>query len=185
MTWAWHPYPYAAATEGTWVEVMHEADPFGDEHHGVWFIYTPGSGIYFNLGKTISFQEHEDAYDFFRVKGGNEELCQAAAAAGYDSIQFLAHVDHVNYPCDTRNTGRTGFDYMGVEIVGTKLVGTFACTSSVGAPSTVKAGWQASRECACDNSRNFLNCNGVPTLSINLIARSARHGDTNASTVLV
>ena len=40
-----------------------------------------------------------------------------AAAAGYDSVQFLAHVDHVNYQFDTKNTGRPGFDYMGLEVV--------------------------------------------------------------------
>ena len=29
--WIWHPPPYAAFADGTWVEVMHERDPFGDE----------------------------------------------------------------------------------------------------------------------------------------------------------
>ena len=71
-------------------------------------MYTPGSGIYFNLGKTISFAEHSDAFSYFKITGGgdmNSQMAAAAAAAGYDSIQFLAHVDHVNYPCDTKNTG--------------------------------------------------------------------------------
>lgn len=142
----------------------------------MWLIYAPGSGIYFNLGVTISFAEHQDAYTHFNIAGGqdmNEALSKAAAAVGYDSIQFLAHVDvraaahahvsaqapaqrlqrfpdpcavcggmvdglaiadwlsapapamlacphhrpqHVNYQCDTVNTGRQGFDYMGVEV---------------------------------------------------------------------
>ena len=37
----------------------------------------------------------------------------------------MAHVDHVNYPCDTYNTHTPNLQYMGVEIVGTRLVGTY------------------------------------------------------------
>mmetsp|Transcript_120542 Transcript_120542/g.218963 ORF Transcript_120542/g.218963 Transcript_120542/m.218963 type:complete len:344 (-) Transcript_120542:43-1074(-) len=186
VSWAWHSYPYQSEAENTWIEVMHQSDPFGDEKHGAWFIFTPGSGIYFNLGKTISFAEHNDAYEHFHVKGPhyNQEMSQAAAAAGYDSIQFTAHVDHVNYPCDTHNTGRPGFEYMGVEIVGTKLVGTYACTASGGAPPTIKAGWHASRECICDNKNKFLNCNGVPTISADAEASSS-FSDANSSTQAV
>jgi hypothetical protein len=112
VSWIWHTYPYPAQPASTWVEVLHEADPFGDEHHGMWLVFTPGSGIWFNLGVTIAFPEHQDAYNRFGIgDGDNEKLSLAAAAAGFDSIQFLAHVDHVNYQCDTHNTGRPGFDY--------------------------------------------------------------------------
>ena len=61
-----------------------------------------GSGIWFNLGKTISFQSHGQAYVFFNVTHSNpwpknstsittnnEWMCFLAAKAGYDSIQFL------------------------------------------------------------------------------------------------
>ena len=50
VSWIWHAYPYAALAANSWVEVTHEADPFGDEHHGMWLVYAPGSGIYFNTG---------------------------------------------------------------------------------------------------------------------------------------
>ena len=88
-------YPYKQHADNEWVEVLHEADPFGDEHYGMWMVYAPGSGIYFNLGKTIAFDEHVDAYVHFGVSKGdlNEQLSKAAAASGYDSIQFLAHLD--------------------------------------------------------------------------------------------
>merc|ERR1711939_666476 len=127
--------------ENTWQEVIHEADPFGDEHYGAWLIYAPGSGIYFYMGRTISFAEHADAYNHFGVNSGdfNEELAKAAAATGFDSVQFLAHVDHVSYECDTHNTGHAGLDYMAIEIVAAKLVGTYACTTEAGAPSSIKA----------------------------------------------
>merc|ERR1719421_1665814 len=112
-SWVWHPYPWAALTANSWQEVLHQSDPFGDEHFGAWLIYAPGSGIYFNLGVTKAFPEHIDAYKYFGVTAGNlnEEMSKAAVAKGFDSVQFLAHVDHVNYQCDTKNTGRVGLAY--------------------------------------------------------------------------
>merc|ERR1711920_954840 len=91
----------------------------------------------------------------------NEELAKAAAAANYDSVQFLAHVDHVNYQCDTKNTGNPGLDYMGLEILGTKLVGTYPCGGATGAPASIRAGWQASKPCDCDAKQQYLNCKGI------------------------
>jgi hypothetical protein len=168
ISWIWHPYPYQALAANTWAEVIHTADPFGDEHYGAWFMYAPGSGIYFYLGSTISFSHHRDSYSYFGVSQGdlNEQVSQAAATQGYDSIQFLAHVDHTNYPCDTGNTGTAGLSYMGMEILGTKLVGTYSCTFSGGAPDVIKSGWQASKACTCDNSKKFLNCQGVPEVKL-------------------
>jgi len=167
LSWIWHPYPYQETASKSFVEVTHEADPFGDEHFGAWFVYSPGSGIYFDVGKTIAFPEHKDAYKHFGVTGAahpNEALSRAAAGKGYDSVQFLAHVDHVNYQCDTHNTGKAGLQYMGKEILATKLVGTHSCTSPSGAPSVIRAGWKASRACSCHPSKQFLNCDGVPSL---------------------
>jgi len=160
----WHPYPYTAIGGNTWVEVMRKTDPFGDENVGAWFLYSPGSGIYFDTGSTTSFSEHSEAYAHFGVSGPdwNQDMCSKAAAAGYDSVQFTAHVDHVNYPCDTVNTGNPYLEYMGLEIVGVRLVGKYACGQSSGAPSSIRSGWQAVNQCTCDNSRPFLNCNEVP-----------------------
>jgi hypothetical protein len=169
VSWVWHPYPYAALAANTWVEVLHKKDPFGDETHGAWMLYTPGSGIYFNMGTTISFAEHQDAYTHFNIAGGqdmNSAMSLAAANAGFDSVQLLAHVDHVNYPCDSHNTGRAGFSYMGLEIVAVKMVGTYACGGSAGAPSSIKRGWAAADACSCDNTKQFLNCKGTPELQM-------------------
>ena len=69
---------------------MHKADPFGDEHHGMWFLYTKGSGVWYRIGNHISFPEHSDAYDHFGVSS-NEEMSKAAAKADFDSVIFLAH----------------------------------------------------------------------------------------------
>ena len=187
VSWIWHPYPYAALAANAWVEVVHEADPFGDELHGAWMLYTPGSGIYFNLGTTIAFQEHHDAYTHFNIAGGqdmNSAMSLAAAKAGYDSVQFLAHVDHVNYPCDTGNTGKAGFNYLGLEIVAVKMIGTYACGSSAGAPSPLRRGWAAASACSCDNSKQFLNCNGTPELQASLRRVTMPHAEVTRKSIL-
>ena len=96
-SWIWHEYPWTSFRDNMYAEVMRQADPFGDEGHGAWFVANWGSGMWFYMGKTIVFQEHVEAYSFFKVDptstNPNEAMSLAAAAAGYDSIQFMAHVD--------------------------------------------------------------------------------------------
>ena len=82
--WIWHPPPYTAFPANTWVEVMHEQDPFGDEHNGAWYLHAKGSGVWYNIGTSITFGDHGDAYSHFNAFD-NEAMCRAAAAAGYDS----------------------------------------------------------------------------------------------------
>merc|ERR1719263_2288289 len=53
VSWSWHPIPYQAFASNTWCEVIHRKDPWGDEHVGAWFFYAKGSGMWFNIGKTI------------------------------------------------------------------------------------------------------------------------------------
>ena len=160
--WIWHPpplggggYPMFAANQ--WVEVMHEADPFGDEHYGAWFLYAKGSGVWYNIGKTLSFPEHLDAYIYFNVRD-NEAMCRAAAAAGYDTLQFTQHRDTTNYPC-TRNPNPGKYPYMNIEIVAVKLQGTYPCGSlSKPDPNVLRSGY-ADKPCDCDNSLSpFSNC---------------------------
>ena len=117
-----------------------------------------------DTGSTTSFSTHSEAYDHFGVSGPNwnQDMCSKAAAASYDSVQFTAHVDHVNYPCDTSNTGDPHLNYMGLEIVGVRLVGMYTCCQSSGTPSSILSGWEAANPCNCDNSRTFLNSNEVP-----------------------
>lgn len=157
-SFSWHAPPYSARRANAWVEVSHQKDPFGDEHYGMWLLWAPGSSIWFNTGKTIAFNDHGDVCNTINCPhgNGNEAFCQAAAAEGYDSIQFTKHHDHVNYPCDQQ----AGVLYMGLEIVAVKLTGTYACGSADPGKSlyhTMRGGWHNSI-CDCDNSRPVLNC---------------------------
>ena len=47
------------------VEVMHACCDFGrqDYSSGYWYFVAKGSGVYFDVGKTIIFDDHADAYD--------------------------------------------------------------------------------------------------------------------------
>ena len=128
-----------------------------------WFYYAKGSGVWFNMGKTWSGPDHGDAYKFFhvdkdRANGGpiNEHMCEAAAKKGYDSIQFLKH--HVS---ECKHCG----DTMNYELVSTKLVGLYACTSSDGKSNLIRKGWKGANACVCDEQKGFINCAGVPFLS--------------------
>ena len=160
--WIWHPPPYQPSDYAPpgggdpwtgWVEVMHKKDPFGDEHHGAWFLYAKGSNVWYNTGKFIEFEEHADAYKHFGAQG-NEAVCQAAAANGYDTIIFLAHHDSVNYPC----AQAANYPYMNVEIVAVKLQGTYSCGVSPKTPGVLRSGWGGSAPCPCDDNFKQSNC---------------------------
>ena len=163
VSWSWHPPPRKAFHDNTWVEVIH-TKVTSDEKTGAWFYYAKGSGMWFNLGKTISFPDHSEAFKHFNVhkmpaNGGpiNEHMCAAAAKAGYDSIQFVSH------PYSNKCSKHKGLASMNYELVSTKLIGAYTCTSKSGTSSKIAVGWKGSNgPCDCDNSKKMLNCKGVP-----------------------
>ena len=111
------------------------------------------AGVWYNIGKSLTFADHGAAYHHFNAFN-NEAMCRAAAAAGFDTIQFTAHPDHTNYPCDTAGH----YPYMNVEIVAVKLQGTYACGSNaIPDFNVLRSGW-ADQPCACDNTIRFSNC---------------------------
>lgn len=153
MSYSMRRPPYAAIATNTWVEVSHMADPFGDEHFGMWLLLASGNGVWFNTGITTTFSEHDGAFAQFGATS-NEQMCQNAASQGYDSVQFTAHVDGVNYPC----AAGAGLPYMNLEIVAVKLTGTYACGDPNGAPASIRGGWEGSLPCNCNNGVGRLNC---------------------------
>ena len=157
LTWLWHPLGndvYRGFGSNSIVEVSHRKDPFGDEHHGMWFVYAKGSGVFLQLGTTKIFQEHDDAYSFFKTASDNEQMCQAAAAQGYDTIQFIAHRDSTNYPC----AKQIGVNWMNIEIVAVKMVGTYPCGQAQGTAAALRAGWDGDKPCKCDPNNPNTNC---------------------------
>ncbi|KAL1528808.1 hypothetical protein AB1Y20_010132 [Prymnesium parvum] len=169
VSWSWHPAPivdglaaaYPAFEPQSWVEVIHMGG-IDDEHVGAWFLQAKGSGMSFNTGKTIVFDDHDDAQRHFGTMGvqdlglRNEAMCANASLAGYDSIQFVRHTCDMMYG-QCRNASSLELNFFNVEIVSTKLVGLHSCTSN-GSTPLIRSGWKGARPCTCDNSRSFLNC---------------------------
>ena len=92
-------------------------------------------------------------------------MALAALAAGYDSVQFLAHTDCEYKQCRTKGGKLT---YPNFEIVSTRLVGENACASVTGTDDTIRAGYEGDKPCVCDNKQNNLNCQGVPIKAVTL-----------------
>jgi hypothetical protein len=173
------PPPYQASqfTNNAWVEVMHGSGGGvgSDENIGAWFYWLKGSGIWYNLGKQISFPDHLNSWLHFGVMPwhagtltDDEAMSKAASAAGYDSVIYLAHFDEGTCPpCCMLS----GFRFYLVEIVAVKLVGKYACASRTG--RGVRAGWQGSRPCGCREfgHKSFINCRGLPTLHLTQLGR--------------
>ena len=165
--WTWHPRPdgFAAVVADTWVEVLHKGG-IDDEHVGAWFLSARGSGIWFNVGRTVAFDDHADAWAYFGVEGlerdaRNEAMCANASAVGYDSIQFIRHTCMMMYkPC--LNTSKANLTYFNLEVVSTRLTGIYPCASADGASPLLQTGWpQAGRgaPCTCDNNASeHLHC---------------------------
>lgn len=176
VTWSWHPPPmhggradrYPPFAAGSWVEVMHVGG-IDDEHVGAWFLHAKGSGISLQIGKTIVFDDHAQAHVYFGAANEsdattgpmsgarNEAMCESAAAAGYDTIQFVRHTCSMMYG-QCRNASEPALDFFNIEIVATRLVGYHACASSTGSSPLIRSGWRGVRPCNCNNSIDFLNC---------------------------
>jgi len=156
LTWNWHPLssaPFSGFPSNSIVEISHQKDPFGDEHHGMWFLFAKGSGVFLDIGKTKIFPDHGEACSFFKAHG-NEDMSVKAAAQGYDTVQFIKHVDGTNYPC----ASKIGVSWMNMEIVAVKLIGTYACGQPHGTAPALRAGWRGHKACNCDPSNPNTNC---------------------------
>ena len=120
--------PALPAANHSWAEVTHCSSHIEDQ--SLWFYMTRGSAIFVNVGRTIAFRDHQDAALFFGVYGDITSVPAAAAAAGYDSVQYTEHCEGCR--CDH-------------ELLFTRARGTGACPQGV----TFRTGVNASRECTC------------------------------------
>ena len=120
--------PALHAANHSWAEVTHCSSHIEDQ--SLWFYMTRGSAIFVNVGRTIAFRDHQDAALFFGVYGDITNVPAAAAAAGYDSIQYTEHCEGCR--CDH-------------ELLFTRARGTGACPQGV----AFRTGVNASQACTC------------------------------------
>jgi hypothetical protein len=149
--WRWVPPPYQALPSYTKQEVIHsvDADIHGEEET-YWMYFAPGSGIYTDIGNTISFSRHEEAINWFLGKVCDtatdpscvryfNSLASAARQRGFDTIQFLKH--------DDMRCGNSA-----IEIVDVRYSGNRTCKP------ILFTGWNGSRPCKCNTHLNYLQC---------------------------
>ena len=178
VSWIWHPSPngFDALASDTWVEVLHKGG-IPDEHAGAWFLTARGSGIWFNTGRTMAFDDHEDGWRHFGVDhlprdDRNEAMSANASGAGLDSLQFVRHTCKMMYS-DCLNTSLPNLTFFNLEVVSTRLQGIHACASANGSSPLLRTGWPGAKAgggeaaagapCTCDNNASeHLHCAEVP-----------------------
>ena len=126
--------------DSTWVEVQRGPDAVGSY---VWFYYMKGSGNWLNVGKTLSFIDHPDAFKRFRIVTPSDDgdqkqtnLAEAALADGYDSIQFTM-----------RSEGIFKYEIFYLRF---QQVGNNPCV-----PGILTRSFES---CSCNPSLKYLNC---------------------------
>ena len=106
------------------------------------------TGVWFNLGSTAAFTTHASAVQTLLNKSRCldvqceeqfPELVAAAQRRGLASLQFLQHAD--------QRCGNLGVEILDVNGNGARICG-----------SHYRAGWNASRPCACDDSGKLGQC---------------------------
>lgn len=170
-SYIFHASPYTALPGNVWVEVTHTAVKSAAlEADGSWHFYTPGSGIWFNLGSTKAYPDHKQAFEelcgfpFFNDAQFNW-LAFCAQRYNFDSLQFIEHSD-IEWPCSEKTHPFNPFspfrkpmaiEILGLKANGQKLSGQGACSNKSG-KGVYRAGWNASNDCVCDPTSNRLNC---------------------------
>lgn len=151
--------PFTCLEDGTYAEIIHAK---GDDFNaGTWMYRSIGSGIWFDVGKTICFRSHAEAiYQFLNITCTDAQTCNkhfpdlmsTILADGYKSIQFTENADQ---QCGLRaleivHTAGNGFYTCGFDPNGSEF-GTSVF-------NTFKTGWNHTIGCSCNPNENILNC---------------------------
>ena len=137
------------------------------EQYSTWMYAQKGSGIFFNIGRTIAFETHREAVLYFLEKKCQghceheyQQLVTVAARKGYDTMQFTRVGDQL--------CGLTS-----IEIVATRGNGTRVCELNY------TTGWGGDKQCFCDADLKCANCqhNNPDSGRINTISLKRKHPD--------
>jgi hypothetical protein len=188
--WIYHE-DAAVVQNHTWIEVQHLL--FKTETQAMWFTRSRGSGIWYNVGKSITFVSddgHKAAYEYFGNRGckypppptppsgvplncsdpKQVQICLELAAAMENSMAACAaregyeSVQFSSTPGPVIETfGHVGW----LELLSTSLQGNYSCGTPAGGTSAgFRFGWGASAACDCIEGGvqySPTNCNGNKT----------------------
>ena len=165
-----HHSQWTAAPNNSWVEVAHGVIP--TEVTGAWAWRLRGTGVWFNVGRTIVFptpadpsQIHRAAIQYltsgcskrpsiFWPLQESDIFGFCAREKGVDSIQFEPQAGQV--PTGTFNA--TGL----VEIVMVNLDGDLTCGVQNASETPLRTGWKASSPYRCENKAIPPACGLMP-----------------------
>lgn len=128
------------------VEVIRAADSPGA---CLWFYYAKGSGIWINLGRTIVFQEHCDAFEFFGIeqKDINFFNSDTGERRFYEAVRKNGNYDSVQFTCCREQV----YKFEIVFVNDTQPDNKSPCTN-------LPTWGRGLRLCKCDPTQRFLNC---------------------------
>ena len=157
-----HEPRFAAAARGTWMEVTH-CGGTTREQNAAYFYLARGSGLWINTGRSIAFGTHDEAVrmllhrncsDAQRNEGmwqcdrELDDMASAAAARGFDTVQFLQHCDAKCEQCMHE-----------VAVLGAS--GATACPD-LKARGGYRCGARAQRPCACTEHSHSVGTRARP-----------------------
>jgi hypothetical protein len=119
----------------------------------MWHYLAPGSGIFFNIGKTVALSSHQDAREIgcsYCLSNSKitECLIKQGRERGYDSIQFPTH----------KEGGIVKYELVDTHVAD-PLAPMGACPDAENA-HRYRRGWKGRLQCHCNSSHDQLNCDG-------------------------
>lgn len=187
-----HPLPWHPLQNGipnhTRVEVSHVyRESKKRVESGYWMYAQVGSGVFYDVGRTVIFHEQQEAESFMLGGKGRDfgQMCEIAKSRGFDSLQFTHRAENIfkmeilDCRAGTKVFGEEhdGCPY-GIEQHFSVLKSLRSPQESFGANLRLTIGSAAEPfnigqsqqqgefgSCKCLPSRTCLNCDGFPSCS--------------------
>lgn len=188
--WVAHLPPFYPIKSNTWVEVIHTNETLSKIPNEIpkdllWLYIVKGSGIWLNVGKTISFQDHRDALDYFFSTNDIRDMTKKLNIDDKTKISTMKKEDLIKNYCgkqchhfmnDIFDAAKgNGFDSIqflshsdqrcgnsAVELVYLKGDGNSTCG---GKAVHLKTGWNHDIDCKCKESPSISNDHGWNSLN--------------------
>lgn len=135
---------FSSVPDNTWLEVTRTYIGYKEGGAaGCWFHVRKGSGVFVNVGKTLTMSAQRDGSNDGGLDKGLWHWCKHAQEQGYDSIHILS------MGLDARSHE---FVYCSGPCASTSV--TTACVPDL----ELRTGLNADKTCTCDGSIEMLNC---------------------------
>jgi len=161
----WTPAP-----NNSWIEVARVVVP--TETGCAWAWNAPGSGVWFNVGRTVVFPTPSDMSEVhaaaieYLTRG-----CSATISPGWPAVENVIFgdcarekgIDSIQFEPQQGQSPTGTFNITGVtELVMVNVVGNFSCGAADASASPLRAGWAASGACTCVNEPMDPSCGLMP-----------------------